>query len=76
MFKRESSQKLREEELDYERKLFETRLQFQTKLNAEKSKPAEGSESADGSGSSATGLEAKLPKLVITKFSGTFQDWP
>ena len=25
---------------------------------------------------SATGLEAKLPKLVIIKFNGTFQDWP
>ena len=74
--KREESQKIREEELDYERKLFETRLKFQTELNAVKSSKAEESESAKNSGGSATGLEAKLPKLVITKFNGTFQDWP
>ena len=49
---------------------------MQTKLNAVKSNKAEGSESAKSSGDSATGLEAKLPKLVITKFNGAFQDWP
>lgn len=27
-------------------------------------------------GESEKGLQAKLPKLVITKFNGTFQDWP
>ncbi|XP_068738114.1 uncharacterized protein [Montipora capricornis] len=74
--KREENQKIREEELDYERHLFETRLKFQTELNAVKSNKAEGSESANNSGDPVTGLEAKLPKLVITKFSGTFQDWP
>ena len=74
--KREENQKIREEELHYERELFETRLKFQTELNAVKSNKAEGSESAKSSGGSATGLEAKLPKLVITKFNGTFQDWP
>ena len=47
-----------------------------TELNAVKSNKAEGSESGNSSGGSATGLEAKLPKLVITKFNGTFQDWP
>ena len=41
-----------------------------------KSNKAEGSESAKSSGSSATGLEAKLLKLVITKFNSMFQDWP
>ena len=74
--KREENQKIREEELDYERKLFETRLKFQTELNAVKSNKGEGSESAKDSSGSTTGLEAKLPKLVITKFNGTFQDWP
>ena len=74
--KREENQKIREEELHYERELCETRLKFQTELNAAKSNKAEGSESAKSSGGSAIGLEAKLPKLVITKFNGTFQDWP
>ena len=45
-------------------------------MNAVKSNKAEESESAKNNGGSATGLEAKLPKLVITKFNGTFQDWP
>ena len=58
--KREENQKIREEELDYERKLFETCLKFQTELNAVKSNKGEGSESAKDSSGSATGLEAKL----------------
>ena len=45
-------------------------------MNAVKSNKAEESESAKNNGGSATGLEAKLPKLVITTFNGTFQDWP
>ena len=74
--KREENQKIREEELHYERQLFETRLKFQTELNAVKASKAEGSESVKSSSGSATGLEAKLLKLLITKFNGTFQNWP
>jgi len=70
---KEENQKIREEELDYERKVFETRLKFQTELNAVKSNKAEGRESAKNIGGSATGLEAKLSKLVITKFNGMFK---
>ena len=40
------------------------------------SNKAEGSESMKNSGGSVTGLEAKLPTLVVTKFKGKFQDWP
>ena len=73
MTKREDNQKIREEELDYERKLFEARLKFQTELNAAKASKAEaGSESAMNSAGPAHALEAKLPKLVISKFNGTF----
>ena len=57
-------------------KAFKMRLKFQTKLNAVKSNKSEGSDSAKNSSGSATGLEEKLLKLVITKFNGTFQDWP
>ena len=37
---------------------------------------AQGSGSGSGTGDVVAGLQAKLPKLVITKFNGTFQDWP
>lgn len=71
----EESKKLREDELRYERKLFETRLQFQTELKDAKSQ-GQGGGLSGGNQDVATKLEAKLPKLVITKFNGTFQDWP
>lgn len=70
------NQKIRKEEPDYDRNLFETRLKFQTELNAVKANKAKGSESTKNSGGSATGLAAKLPTLVITKFNGMYQDWP
>ena len=71
--KKEESQKLWDEELKYEQKLFETRLQFQSELKeAGKLQQAQGS----GSGDVVAGLQAKLPKLVITKFNGTFKYWP
>ena len=75
--KEEESQKLRDEELKYEQKFFETRLQFQSELKeAGKLQQAQGSGSGSGSGDVVAGLQAKLPKLVLTKFNGTFQDWP
>ena len=52
-------------------------MHFETELK--KAKSAQGQESGDLSGAKsavANLLEAKLPKLVITKFNGTFQDWP
>ena len=74
--KKEESQKLRDEELKYEQKLFETRLQFQSELKeAGKLQQAQGSGSGSGTGDVVAGLQAKLPKLVITKFNGTFQFW-
>ena len=70
-------ERLREDELRHERELHEARLYFETELK--KAKSAQAQESGDLSGAKgavANLLEAKLPKLVITKFNGTFQDWP
>ena len=67
--KMEESNKLCEDELRYERKLFKTRLQFQTELKEAKSQ-GQGGGSSGESKDVATKLEAKLPK-----FNGTFQDW-
>ena len=53
------NQKLREEELDHEKRLFETRLHYQTQLEAKKSSEAQQDKLAS---SMSTVLEAKLPK--------------
>ena len=68
----ETTARSRKERLDFEKELFETKLHFETEL-----KKNEQQVSAEFSSSvSSSGLEAKLPKLVITKFNGTYQDWP
>ena len=36
----------------------------------------EGKHPTAASGGIASGLQAKLPKLVITRFDGTYEDWP
>ena len=74
--KREDSQKLRERELEYEWTLFKTWLKFQSELYAAKFQDHQGGIAENCGINSATGLKAKLPKLVIIKFNGTFQDWP
>ena len=72
----EDSQKLRERELEYEWTLFKTWLKFQSELYAAKFQDHQGGVAENCRINSATGLKAKLPKLVIIKFNGTFQDWP
>lgn len=72
----EDSQKLEEQELEYEWTLFKTWLKFQSELYAAKFQDHQGGIAENSGINSATGLEANLPKLVIIKFNGTFQDWP
>lgn len=67
----EDSQKLRERDVEYQWTLFKTWSCMQ-----QNSKTINGGVAENSSVNSATGLEAKLPKLVIIKFNGTFQDWP
>ena len=66
--KREDQQ--RKERMQFELQLEEAKI----KLKAEHSKVEASSKeiSADASGN----IEAKLPKLVITKFNGNYSDWP
>lgn len=72
--KRDENRRQRDEELDYERKLFEIRLHFQAELQATKTHQSQ--HQSDGKSLGApSGMEAKLPKLVIRKFGGSFQDW-
>ena len=59
----------REEQLKFEVKLHETKIKLQAELQV---KP----ESQSQTTSEVFNLQAKLPKLVITKFNGTYADWP
>ena len=51
-------------------------LKFQSELYQAKFQDHQGGIAENSGVNSATGLEAKLPKLVIITFNGTFQDWP
>ena len=62
----------REEKLKFEEKLHRTKLEWQTELQASQTSqhPVHQTQIPGGD------IQAKLPKLVITKFNGTFMDWP
>ena len=64
--------KSRKEQLDFEKELYETKLHYRNQLE----KDQQDEESLSHSSVQPSGVEAKLPKLVITKFNGTYQDWP
>ena len=61
---REEKQRQREEQLEHERQVYEAKIKMKSELKI----PSE-------SGSSKDEIQAKLPKLTIAKFNGTFQDW-
>ena len=68
--------KKQEKELDFEQKLFETKMKFQTELQTAK-KQAEEENKFTASGSASGHVPpAKLPKLNISRFDGTYEDWP
>ena len=66
--KREDQQ--RQERMNFELKLEEAKI----KLKAEHKKVE--APSSDISSSVSGNIEARLPKLTITKFDGTYADWP
>ena len=65
----------REEQITFKTKLHETKMKFQTELTAAKSANASLKESETATGESKGSAMAKLPKLVISKFGGNYQDW-
>ena len=69
--------KKHEKELDLEKKMFEAKMKFQTELQLAKEK-GEGTQNKTTDGTSVSGheLPAKLPKLQIARFNGTYEDWP
>ena len=64
--------KSRKEQLDFEKELYETKLHYKNQLE----KDQHDEDSLSHSSVQPSGVEAKLPKLVITKFNGTYRDWP
>lgn len=72
-FRQRMQLKKQEKELNFEKKLFETKLKFQTELQQAKEK-TEGVQihngTTDGRSVSGHDLPAKLPKLQIARFNG------
>ena len=66
--KMEAEKQEREEKMQFEIKLHETKLKLQEDLQIKAGNQKSSVETSVG--------EAKLPKLVITKFNGTYADWP
>ena len=60
----------RQDQLEFERKQYELKLEFEAKIDELKNKNMTSSIEHTEKASAA-----KLPKLVITKFNGTPQDW-
>lgn len=63
----EAEQQEQEEKMQFKIKLHETKLKLQENLQIEAGNQKSSVETSVG--------EAKLPKLVITKFNGTYADW-
>ena len=68
--KRDKQNVAREEQIQFETKLFETKMKFETQLAGAKVETP-----TSKTGTSTGETLAKLPRLVISKFSGNFQDW-
>ena len=66
--KKESKMTTQEEQLKYEEKLQRVKLKLKTELQNEKTL-------SQGTHQTTTS-QVKLPKLVITKFNGSYMDWP
>ena len=64
-----------EKELEYERKLFETKLQYKKEL-CEASVSGNLVTEEKPSSISPSAIPAKLPKLHINQFDASYEDWP
>ena len=71
--KLEAEKQEREEKMQFEIKLHETKLKLQEDLQLKAETQTAQKPSVETSASTG---EAKLPKLVITRFNGTYADWP
>ena len=70
--RKEAEINAKKEQLQFEEKVQKMKLQLKTEQQAKTGSHNEGG----GHSFSASGVQAKLPKLVITKFNGSHMDWP
>ena len=70
--KKPEEQKPQGKELQFEHVHHETRMKFQPELKAAKTTDNQ----SHGKLQTVTVAEAKSPKVEITKFEGSYQDWP
>ncbi|CAB3983668.1 Pol poly [Paramuricea clavata] len=73
--RKEKDNVAREEQIQFETMLFKTRMEFETKLASAKVETLTINKEGNLQGESQQSTLAKLPKLVISKFGGDFQDW-
>ena len=73
--RKEKDNVAREEQIQFETMLFKTRMEFETRLASAKVETLTMNKEGGSQGESQQSTLAKLPKLVISKFSGDFQDW-
>ena len=73
--KQEQETVAREEQFTFEAKLHKTRMNFQAELASAKAEDGSSQEKKEGASGESQSM-AKLPKLVISKYCGSYQDWP
>ena len=72
--RKENDDIAREEQIQFETKLFETRKKYEAELASVRVETLNPIPQM-AKGESEECVRAKLPKLVISKFNGDFQDW-
>ena len=69
------TEKARQEQLDFEKELIERKFRYHKELEEKDQQDSILTENQDAKQTQGTGTAAKLPKLTITKFDGTYLDW-
>ena len=69
------TEKARQEQLEFEKELIERKFRYQKELEEKDQQDSIFTESQDAKQTQGTSTAAKLPKLTISKFDGTYLDW-
>ena len=78
-YQEEKTRDKQEKELEFERKLFEAKLKYQTEVllaKEQETNPQSQASNKMSDGELQAGQPAKLPKIHIARFEGTYEDWP
>lgn len=69
------TEEARQEQLDFEKELIERKFRYHKELEEKDQQDSILTENQDAKQTQGTGTAAKLPKLTITKFDGTYLHW-